>query len=229
MLISAATVPTSNDIAALVKRADEILFEKTGARLSVGDVTDIGAGRALERARTWMEAHASTPPDGVILFADDDEVMTYGGSNAILSMPSGKENRFPTPAIPAQVIYVAVIDAFHKYAACGYDSRGRHVSATSRGGECRSHRGLTCVDNGQYWMCPDSTTDLNADREYFLGCDIVHEFMHPFGEIGDDDHFGTEQCTARTKMSPSDAGDRKLFQQNCGMCPDRFARFKPRK
>lgn len=226
VLISAAKAPTVEDIAQLTKRADEILFERTGARLLVVEVTDIGAGNALERAKKWASAHAATLPDGVILFGDDEEVRTYGGYNALLPMPRGKENRFPTPAIPAPVIYVAVIDDQHKYAACGYDNRGNHISATSRGGECRGTRGLTCVDNGQYWICPDSTADLNADRDYFLGCDIVHEFVHPFGEIGDDDHYGTPQCTARTNMSRADATDRKLFQQNCGMCPDLFTKFK---
>lgn len=229
VLISAARALPPEDIRRLVTRADQILFEKTGARMIAGDVVNLGVGDAVKLAQRYVDAHASDPPDGVILFGDDEEVTTYGGYTAILSLPSGQHNRFPTPAIPVDVVYVAVIDGFHKYAACGYDGRGNRVSATSRGGECRSHRGLTCVDNGQYWMCPDSTTDLNADRDYFLGCDIVHEFIHPFGTIGDDDHYGTPQCTARTGMSPAEAGDRKRFQESCGMCPDLFAQFKPRK
>lgn len=228
VLISAKKAPDDADVRKLLVRADEILFDKTGARLSVDRVTRIGAGQSLDLAQEYMEASSAPAVDGVIVFGDDEEVLRYGGYNAIFAMPRGGENRYPTSAIPTDVIYVAMIDAFHRYAVCGYDGAGQHVSATSRGGECRGQRGLTCVDNGNYWMCPDSTADLFADRDTFLGCAIVHELVHPFGDIGDNDHYGTPECTARTRMTRAEAGDRKRFQQNCGMCPDLFAKFKAR-
>lgn len=229
VLVSSKKPPADTEIRRLLVRADEILFEKTGARLTITGKVDIGAGNSLDRAQRYMEKSDAPAVDGVILFGDDPEVLEYGGYNGIFAMPAGGENRYPTPAIPTDVIYVAVIDAFHKYAVCGYDDAGTHVSATSRRGECRGQRGLTCVDNGEYWMCPDSVADQFSDRDTFLGCAIVHEFVHPFGEIGDDDHYGTPQCTARTNMSRADATDRKLFQQNCGMCPDLFPKFKARR
>jgi hypothetical protein len=77
-------------------------------------------------------------------------------------------------------------------------------------------------------MCPDSLTDLYAQPDRFIACTIVHEFMHPFGAEGNYDHYGTDQCTSRTGMSRAQAQDRRLFQENCGMCPDVYTRFRHR-
>jgi len=82
------------------------------------------------------------------------------------------------------------------------------------------------VNNGRYWTCPDALTDLYADSDYFAACTVVHEFMHPFGPEGNNDHYGTSQCTARTGMSAADAQDLRLFQQSCGMCPDLYSKFR---
>jgi hypothetical protein len=230
ILTSTAHVPSHDDIARLFARANEILFGKTGQRMVQVELADLGTkDRAIQLAQGWIDAREDAPPDGIILFADDPEVLTYGGYTAAVLLPGGKQNHYGNAVSPANMAFVAVIDAFHLYARCGYDNKLNHVSATSVGGECRGERGLTCVDNGSYWMCPDSTRDLNADHDYFIGCDIVHEFTHQFGSLGDNDHYGTRQCTERTGMSRADANDRTLFQQSCGICPDLFAQFKPRR
>jgi hypothetical protein len=61
----------------------------------------------------------------------------------------------------------------------------------------------------------------------YLATTIVHEFMHPFGSAGNNDHYGTSACTGRTGMSAAEAGDRVRFQWNCGQCPDLFLHFRP--
>jgi hypothetical protein len=230
ILTSAAKIPAREDIARVFAKAQEILFQKTGQRMVQIALEDLGhKDRAIQLAQSWIDAHAEAPPDGIILFADDPEVVTYGGHTGAVALPAGRQNHYGNETAPANVAYVAVIDAFHLYARCGYDSKLNHTSPRSIGGECRGQRGVTCVDNGSYWMCPDATKDLNADHDYFIGCDIVHEFIHPVGTLGDNDHYGTRQCTERTGMSSADANDRTLFQQSCGMCPDLFAQFRPRR
>ena len=79
---------------------------------------------------------------------------------------------------------------------------------------------------GTQWTCNYALNDLYANHDYFTGCTIVHEFMHPFGSAGNFDHYGTAQCTQRTGMSNGDAMDIRLAQQNCGICPDLYRNFR---
>jgi hypothetical protein len=65
----------------------------------------------------------------------------------------------------------------------------------------------------------------NANQDYARACTIVHEFAHSFGEAGDDDHYRGEACRERMKFSPEQATERAA-QEQCGMCPDVFAKFK---
>ena len=229
VLLSTTRGVDADDFARVFARATAILLKKTGEGMIQTDYVDVGPGRALDVARRYVNAHSQTPPDGVIVLSDDRESREYGAYSASVQLPSGHVNRFPSPFEGERAAYVAVVDFFHLYARCGYDSRLNRVGRASRGGECRGVEGLICVDNGRYWMCPDSTDDLNADRDYFIGSAIVHEFVHPFGMLGDDDHWGTPECTARTGMPPEQVVDRRLFQESLGMCPDLFPKFRHRR
>ncbi len=223
VVVAAAQRPDADDVARVFSRASRLLEEKSGTRLVKVDEVEAGAGNAGAAARAYLRAHADAPPDGVIVLSDDEESREYGAYSLTVPLPAGHTNPFPSPIEGSARAYVAVVDMAHLYAKCGYDRRMNHVSTRSRGGECRGAEGLVCVDTGASWMCPDSVRDLNADRDYFLGCAIAHEFVHPFGALGDDDHYGTPQCTARTGMTAATAADRRLFQESCGMCPDLFA------
>jgi hypothetical protein len=77
-------------------------------------------------------------------------------------------------------------------------------------------------------MYPDALNDLYADPDYFTACNVVHEFMHPFGSEGNFDHYGTQQRSARTGMSQADARRLPPFHKSCGMCPDVYGRFRRR-
>lgn len=116
----------------------------------------------------------------------------------------------------------------HFYARCGYDDQQRRVSDVSLGGECRGRNGLACVlkPGGEYWTCPDALSDLYSDWDYYKGCTIVHEFLHPFGSEGNLDHYGSTSCVARGAVTQAQAGDLRMGQDNCQMCPDVWARFK---
>jgi hypothetical protein len=228
VLLSAARVPPPDDVARVFARAGDILFQKTGERMTQSDLANVGPGSALSQATGYVNAHASSPPDGVLAFSDDSTSTTYGGYSQTFNLPPPNQNRFPSPAVGDGKAYLAVVDFFHMYARCGYDASGSRISDRSSGGECRNQSGLTCVNNGRYWMCPDALTDLYADADYFTGCSLVHEFLHPFGTEGNYDHYGTAQCTGRTGMSQADAQNLRLFQQSCGICPDLYPRFRHR-
>ncbi len=228
VLLSAASVPADGDVQRVLARASDILFQKTGERMSQSDLVAVGAGSPLSQAVVYVNAHESSPPDGVLAFSDDFVATTYGGYSQTFALPPGNVNRFPSPVVGEYRGYLAVVDFFHKYARCGYDSAGNRTRDRSGGGECRNRSGLTCINNGRYWMCPDALNDLYADPDYFTGCSAVHEFMHPFGTEGNFDHYGTAQCVARTGMSQVDAQSTALFQQNCGMCPDLYGKFRHR-
>lgn len=228
VLLSSTKVPGDGDVQRVFARANDILFQKTGERMSQLDVVTLGPGSPLTQAVDYVNAHAASPPDGILAFADDFTAITYGGYSQTFALPAGHVNRFPSPVVGAYRGYLAVVHFFHLYARCGYDSAGNRVSNRSTGGECRNRTGLTCVSNGRYWMCPDAVDDLYADADYFTGCSVVHEFMHPFGTDGNFDHYGTTQCMSRTGMSQADAQNVALFQQNCGMCPDLYGKFRHR-
>jgi hypothetical protein len=216
-----------DDMARVIARADDLLAERTGQRMLQTALVDVGRGDVVPAVRDYLSANQADPPDGVLIFSDDPEAREYGGYSISVPLPGNRRSAYPSPVEGDRQAYVAVIDFEHLYAKCGYDRRLRRVSSRSRGGECRGTPGLVCVDNGRYWMCPDSTDDLHADRDHFIGCAIVHEFLHPFGQLGDDDHYGTAQCRARTGMSDADATDRRLSQLSCGICPDLFQKFRP--
>jgi len=224
VLQSTRRPPEPGDVDRVFARADQLLGQKTGEHFVRVGFEDVGPGNPTAKVRAYMRDHPDAVPDGFLVLSDDEESVEYGGYSLNVPRPAGSHNRFPVSGGDG-FAYVAVIDFFHKYARCGYNDRGVRVSARARGGECHSQRGLQCVDNGNYWMCPYATDDLNAEPDYFMACDIVHEFVHPFGEAGDDDHYRGSVCAARMHFTPAQAADEQAAQQNCGMCPDVLAKF----
>ena len=230
ILTVSAKPPPAVDVDRVFARANDMLFLKTGARMTVVDRAT-GSSNPSSAATLYINAHPADPPDGVLVLSDDATATEFGGYSVSLPHPTtATANRYPSPYVGSNRTYIAVIDFFHKYSRCGYNSQGDHVSNVSFGGECRNVSGLQCVlrSDGAYWVCPGSPSDLYADQDYFIGSSIVHEFMHPFGPAGNGDHYGTPTCTARTGMSAADQANLVLFQQNYGMCPDVYPNFKRR-
>lgn len=228
ILQSTATPPEPGDLSRVFGRAREIFADKTGQSLIRVAVEDVGRGNPEEKAKAYIAAHRDRVPDGILVLSDDDESVEYGGYSFNVVRPRGDANRYPAPELGDRFVYVAVIDFAHKYARCGYNNRGVRVSDVSRGGECRGERGLQCVDNGRYWQCPATLEDPNSNFDYFMGCVIVHEFAHPFGTEGDDDHYRTPVCAARMGFTPAQSADERAGQLSCTMCPDIYGRIKPR-
>lgn len=65
----------------------------------------------------------------------------------------------------------------------------------------------------------------NAEPDYVTACLIVHELSHPFGEVGDDDHYRGQVCRDRMNFTPAQATE-TAAQEHCGICPDVFAALK---
>jgi hypothetical protein len=225
VLLNASQSPSDEDVRRVLARADDILFRKTGERMKQTDLRAVAPGDALSRAQAYVQEQ-SAPPDGVLLFSDDTSASRFGGYSLTFPLPAPHANRYPSPVKGRNAAYLAVVHYSHMYGRCGYDDAGNRIGQTSSNGECWGQDGVVCVDNGRHQACPGAESDPNAEPDYFVACTIVHEFLHPFGSDGNNDHYGSPQCMARTGMSQSDAFNRVLSQQSCGMCPDLFTRFR---
>lgn len=217
------------DVERVFRRAGSIMFEKTGEALWETGVT-YGMARGPhtdDMVRRYAATVATDAPDGVLVLSADDGAHIYGGYSFSFRPAFAFSNEFPSPRAGegAGKIYVAVTEFHHPYARCGYDEQGRRVSDVSIGGECRNQPGTPCVQRGSRWMCSTALEDLYAEDDYFTACTIVHEFLHPFGISADGayDHYGSQECAARTGATASDL---RQFQLHCGVCPDVYQRFR---
>jgi hypothetical protein len=222
----AAIAAPQADVLRVFELARGLLLDKTGVTMEVVDYTNAGSGVPTTLAAAYISAHAASPPDGVLVLSDDATATSFGGYSATIPLPANLLNRYPSPYAGSTRAYVAAVHFDHMYARCGYDTALNRVSTTSFGGECRNTSGLMCVNNGRHWTCPNTTNDYYAQPDVFPASTFVHEFAHPFGPAGNNDHYGTATCTARTGMSAADATNTVLFQQSFGMCPDVYKNFR---
>lgn len=215
------------DVTRVFAVANDLLFERTGSRMRLIDMRDAVGDTPSRIATIYMESSPPEQPDGVIIWSEDATAVSFGGYSQTLVRPAPYANRVPATN-GANRLFVSSIHYEHKYSRCGYDSTGDvRISDKSANGECRNQTGLTCVDNGKFWACPDTLNDFYAQPDVFLASTIVHEFMHPVGLAGNDDHYGTATCTARVGMSSAEASDHARTQWYMAQCPDLFLRFRP--
>jgi hypothetical protein len=220
----------------LVAQASAILGELTGFSYTMVDfVESASPGTVSDLAATYIQDHAGSLPNGIIIFSygDGDSARTYGGYAFTLPGPPGFQNAFNSPVVGNNQVYISVQHWSHRYAACGYGGSDVEtpVQDTSFGGECRNQDGVPCVEMYGYSMCSDAVDDLYASsRTYFGSSVIIHETMHSFGFEGNYDHYGTEQCD--TTMASGTSGrpyaegfDHAEFQYYNGMCPHVYDNF----
>jgi hypothetical protein len=229
VMLTADRVPDVADIDRVFGLANDILFSRTGERMTRVDLFNPGKGDPRGQAQLYLEQLPSPMPDAILALSDDATATSFGGYATAIPLPAPHQNPYLTPfSSGTGRIGVAAVHFFHMYSRCGYDNALNRVSQFSFGGECRNQSNLQCVDNGRYWQCPNSLTDLYSEPDRFPACTIVHELAHPFGSQGNLDHYGTDQCTTRTGMSTADQNNRRLFQEYCGMCPDVYLNFRRR-
>jgi len=227
---SAGPQPASSELDRVMQAASAKLLEKTGVVLTLMGVAGVSGPSASAQVQSYLPGRQSAPPEGIVLLSNDSTSATFGGYSITIAPPFPFQNEYPSPvpSVGSSRIYVAVVDFDHMYARCGYDDNLNHVSNVSIGGECRNMPGTPCVLVGAQWTCNNALNNLYANHDYFTGCTVVHEFMHPFGSLGSGDHYATPQCIQRTGMSSADAANLLLSQQNCGMCPDVYPLFRRR-
>jgi hypothetical protein len=231
-ILNATAAPKpAHDVSRVFDLAIQILQARTGARMRIVDTQEVGLGSPREHAEAYLSSVAGLTgglPDGVLVWAEDENAIGFGGYSTQIAMPAPYANRYPGAAGDNRV-YLAAIHWDHKYGRCGYDSTGQvRISDRSANGECRNRTGMVCVDNGRFWECPDVSENLYAQPDVFTASSIVHEFMHPFGGGGNNDHYSTPSCRSRMGMSETAATDLRRSQEFCAMCPDLFLHFRPR-
>ena len=223
---SSSAKPTA-DVMRVFDVANGLLFERTGARMRLIDMRDALPDTPSRIATIYFESSPPEQPDGLIIWSEDATAVSFGGYSQAILRPAPFSNRFPATS-GSNRLFVSSIHYDHKYGRCGYDTTGGiRISDKSANGECRNRSGLMCVDNGRFWECPDVRENLYAQPDMFLASTIVHEFMHPVGLAGNDDHYSTSTCIARAGMTPSQGSDLARSQWHMGMCPDVFLRFRP--
>lgn len=230
VMLSTASVPAEPDIDRVFAKASDIFFGLTRERLLRIGTFNPGRGNTAGQAMLFIQTTAvESLPDAILAFSDDQTAFEFGGYSQFLTAPATFQNRFlPPSAFGVPRLGLAAVHFEHMYSRCGYDNALNRVSGLSFGGECRGQNNLQCVDNGRYWQCPDTLTDLYSEPDGYLACTIVHELAHPYGLSGNNDHYGTDTCVARTGMSGADRNNRRLSQENCGLCPDVYPRIRRR-
>jgi hypothetical protein len=224
------------DALRVLDKAAGLLEEKTGETLWGLDVVyGMARGSSVsDLVRRYLLTLGGDLPEGLVVLTNDVTSTSFGGYSFSVVPPAPIDNEYPSPVagIGGSRVYISVVDFDHPYARCGYDEQGNRISEVSVGGECRNRPGTPCVrktSGRAEWMCADAVNDLYADHDHFTACTVVHEFLHSFGDQGNFDHYGTQQCIARTGMTAQQAADREQFQRNCGLCPDVYQRFRRRR
>lgn len=188
-------------------------------------------------AGEYLKKNPNNPPDGIILFSDTYTCKNAGGFSLSYKPPIAFQNEYRSPRseVGNDKVYLAVVEFQHQYARCGYGDPNNTArqGAVSIDGECFNQAGVTCVQSGDLWVCPNSLQDAFRDHDLFLAMMIDHEFTHPFGIDPVDlnlDHFAASSCTKRGGVTQAQydavmAGDRYDAQRYLGLCPDVWPRF----
>jgi hypothetical protein len=223
MLVDTTSEPVTREQAQnLLNDANRIFVELSGFGYQMTDFAEDALGGPMNRiVDRYLQAHAASLPNGIVVFSfgDDGRARLYGGYSYWVPGPPGFRNEFVSPVAGAGQIYVAVIHFSHKYAACGYGGTDSIQSPVSVGGECRNQSGTACVQHNGYSMCANAVGNLYASTStYFSASTIVHEFLHPFSDGGDQDHYATPECNARMGW-PAGFFDFIESEYYNGMCP----------
>ena len=220
---------SSVDVLRAFAIANDILLERTGSRMRLVEMRDVENDVPITVARNYMDSlsPSAEAPDGVLIWTENATAVSFGAYAQTLARPAPYTNRFPATVGPDR-LYVAAVHYEHKFSRCGYDTTGGvRISERSGNGECSGRSGLVCVDNGRFWECPDARLQRYGNPDVYLASTIVHEFMHPAGTAGNDDHYGSSLCVARTGMSGAESVDSDRTQLYCAMCPDVVQRVRP--
>ena len=231
ILIDLNSEPIDHEAArAVVQEASDLLRYQTGFTIDVSDVRDAYLVDTITgMAAAYLEFLTTDLPHGLVIFSygEDDRARQYGGYVSWVAGFEDFHNEFVSPIVGDQHVYLAVMHWGHRFGECGYGGSDEVQRQTSIGGECRNQPGTACIPNHGYLMCANVLDDLYASTPtYFLAANIVHEFLHPFGTGGNDDHYGTPHCQELMGWTDENwtfsVDEAERFN---GQCPNLYAAF----
>ena len=221
-----------------IDEASDILFELTGFRLEMVDFMPITPSNDAERNNLPVIYLGLDPviiPNTIVVFSYgvNDDARSFGGYSYPINGPADFVNVFQSvvPGSQPNQIDVSMVHYSHRYAECGYGGTDLATSQVSVGGECQNQPGTACVERNGYSMCSTAVDSLYASTpSYFRAATVVHEIMHAYGENGNQDHFGTQECQQMMGWGPDDLPDgftdfSVAFEYYNGMCPYVYDNF----
>lgn len=216
--------------------AGKLLYDRTCTNISVIKIWHVRLGGSEDMGPALEEklqdnAELARRANGFVFFSADQTARSYGGYAWPLYPSSlGLSDYCNTFAYKGEteLMYGSVIDWAHMFGSCGYDENLDHISSVRINGECRNQPGTPCVFHNGYYMCKNLIDDYYAtDRNLFTITTVIHEIMHHFGDGGNSDHFGTNECIARGTYEkdfycPSEDDSECYFD----MCPYVYDNFE---
>ena len=198
VIVDTTTDPTSREQAeAVLAIANEKLIDLTGIGLQLHEFVEDGSGGSIASLVENYVKHASTLPNGILIFSvgDDDRAKIHRAYAQQIPAPEGFRNAFVSPYLGDGYLYIAVLQFNHRYAACGYAGTDTIQSPVSSGGECPGMDGQVCAKWEGLQVCPAALPFLEGRTILDMAAEPVpHEFMHSFGDKGPDDHYTSEAC-----------------------------------
>ncbi len=227
---------SDGEIEEYFEEAGKLLHDRTCTEIEVIKIWHVrlGGSGGMEQAlrdKFTENAALARRANGFVFFSADQNSRSYGGyAWALMPASLGLSNYCNNFSYNREIhfMYGSVIDWTHMFGRCGYDEDLNHVSDVSIDGECRNQQGTSCVFNNGYYMCESLVDDYYAtNRNFFTATTIIHEIMHHFGDNGNYDHFGTQECLAhgdyeRDFYCPSQEDSDCYFQ----MCPYVYGNFE---
>lgn len=228
ILVDTATDPVSREQAeAVLALASEKLIDLAGFSFRLTEFLAVDGGGTIEDMVVDYMDRTSDLPNGLLIFSvgDDDRAKINRAYAQQVPAPEGFRNDFVSPVLGDGYMYVAILQFNHHYAACGYAGTDTVQSPFSSHGECRGVDGEACVMWSGMQVCPVALPFLEGRTPIDMAAEpIVHEFVHPFGSRGPEDHYGSEACNLAMGWPPEHY-DEEEAARNAGFCPDVFEAF----
>lgn len=229
VLVDSTTETVSPDqVRSVMADAGKNFLDLTGfSWVLTESVTDDSGGSTTEMINRYIQSHASSLPDGILIFSygDNGQAKLTGGYSYNVPGPAGYHNRFISPVVGGDQIYVAVVDFSQRYAACGYGGGIALKSQVSIDGECSRQSGTACMQHNGYSMCSNVVGDLySSTPTYYAAHLAIHGFMNFFSPDGDQDHYATSHCNAKMGW-PQGFYDNIEAEYHNDVCPFVYENF----
>ena len=229
VIVDTTTDPASQEQAeAVLAIANEKLIDLTGIGLQLHEFVEDGSGGSIASLVKNYVKHASTLPNGILIFSvgDDDRAKIHRAYAQQIPVLEGFRNAFVSPYLGDGYMYIAVLQFNYRYAACGYAGTDTIQSSVSSGGECPGVDGEACAKWEGRQVCQAALPFLEGHTLIDMAAGpVIHEFMHAFGDKGPDDHYTSEACQQAMGWAPDhyDLDEAEYYNDFCPNVYDVFA------